>query len=307
MLDTLASIEQSWKPKLKQAVAILDEQHKKRLGECAEIIVGLLINTLQHREVAGADADLETRREALGEELKQRFVKSVSDREASGHQQIIELFRHSRIKTESAGTLLFDAGLFSEDTWRAFGLDETQLIYAGAIGGAAAGLSVDVLTAGYTLGAGSAIGGIIGAAGGYIFGKSRPELKVDMPGLLAQIGLWKSLDLTGRAISVGPYTATNFPWILLDRAFGTFFYVINRAHARQDKVTINSAGVKATMEEAGISTACWDDAKRKECEKVFTLIRKNKMASEQREALRQLICERLVEVSVAKVVGAPAP
>jgi hypothetical protein len=82
---------------------------------------------------------------------------------------------------------------------------------------------------------------------------------------------------------------------------------VNRAHARQDKVTINSAGVKATMEEAGISTARWDDAKRKECEKVFTLIRKNKMASEHREALRELIRERLVEASEAKVDNTTAP
>ncbi|MCX7408537.1 MAG: DUF3482 domain-containing protein [Planctomycetales bacterium] len=301
LLDTLASIEQSWKPKLKRAVTIFTEQQDKRHGESAEIIVDLLINALQHRETVSADADLKSRREQIGEELKQRFVKALSDREARAHQQIIELFRHRRVKTESTGELLFDAELFSEDTWRAFGLNEKQLIKAGAIGGAAVGASADLLTAGHTLLVGTLIGGAIGATGGYLLGKKRPELKVNIPmsGLLEKIGLGQKLDFGGRAMSVGPYTAGNFPWILLDRAFGTFFYVINRAHAQQDNVTISSAEVKAKLEAAGISAACWDDAKRKECEKVFAVIRKNKIGPEHREALCKIIRERLGEVSRA--------
>lgn len=301
LLETLAGIEQSWKPKLKQAVAVFTEQQEKRLDDCAQIIVDLLIFSLQHCEVAGADADLATQREQLGEELKRKFVKSLSDHEARAHQQIIGLFRHSRVKTESTGELLFDAELFSEDTWRAFGLNEKQLIKVSIGVGAAAGASVDLLTAGNTLLVGTLIGGAIGATGGYLVGKKRPELKVGMPvpSLWKRIGLGQKIDLGGRAMSVGPYAAVNFPWVLLDRAFGTFHCVINRAHARQDSVTINSAHVKATMEAAGISTARWDDAKRKECEKVFAVIRKNKIGPEHREALRKLIRERLGDVSKA--------
>lgn len=301
LLDTLASIEQSWKPKLKQAVAIFTEQQDKRLDECAEIVVALLINALQHTEVASADADLESRRAQIAEELKQRFITALSDLEVRAHKQIIEIFRHSRVTSEVAGELLFDAELFSEDTWRAFGLSEKQLILASAIGGAAVGASTDLMTAGQTLLAGTLIGGAIGAAGGYFVGKKRPELKVNMPIAMKMFGMGKRIDLGGRAMSVGPYTATNFPWILLDRSFGTFWYVINRAHARQDKVTINSAELKAKLEKAGMSTAQWDDAKRKDCEKVFAAIRKNKHTAEQRASLRKLIRERIGEVSQSTV------
>ena len=300
LLDTLASIEQVWKPKLKQAVALFSEEREKRLDDCAEIIAELLIYTLQHREVASADPESETRRNILAEELKQRFIRAVSARETRAHKEIIKLFRHNRIKAESANEALFDAELFSDDTWRAFGLNERQLVAAGAIGGAAAGASVDILTAGHTLLAGAAIGGVIGAVGTYWMGKQRPELKVEMPGLLKTMGLG-SMDFAGRAMSVGPYTAANFPWILLDRAYGTYFYVINRAHARQDHVTINSAQVKETMEKLNLSTSRWSDAKRKECENLFDLIRKNKLAPEKREALRRLIRNRLVEISEAEV------
>ena len=50
-------------------------------------------------------------------------------------------------------------------------------------------------------------------------------------------------------------------------------------------------------------TARWDDARRKECEKCFALIRRGKMRREEREALRELIRGRLAEVSAANVGG----
>ncbi len=303
LLDTLASIEQTWKPKLKQAVALFTKDQETRLADCAETIGELLIFALQHSEVAIADSavvESPAWREALRDELKQRFIRTVSAREASAHQKIIKIFRHSRVDLDLAGESLFDTGLFSEDTWKAFGLNERQLVAAGAIGGATAGASSDLLTAGHTLFAGTFIGGVIGAAGTYLVGKKRPELKVNMPGILRVLGLGK-MNVAGRESSVGPYTATNFPWILLDRAFGTFVHVINRAHARQDRVTINSAQVKAVMNEAAISTARWNDEKRKVCEKFFTVIRKHKLTPEKRQSLRELIRKHLEEVSQAKV------
>lgn len=63
LLDTLASIEQSWKPKLNVAVAIFKEQHEKRIDDCAAIVVELLIDDLQHSEVASAGGESKTRRD----------------------------------------------------------------------------------------------------------------------------------------------------------------------------------------------------------------------------------------------------
>jgi hypothetical protein len=293
-LETLAGIEQSWKPKLMQAVAIFREEWERRLGECADLMIELLIDCLTHQEVAPGD-ELAARRTALAAELKQRFVQKLSEREVRAHQEIIRLFGHSRVQANEAVGQLFDAELFSDETWRAFGLDERQLIAAGAVGGAAAGASVDVLTAGHTLLAGAAIGGAIGAAGAFFFGKKRPELKVRVPGLAQRF------QLGGNALRVGPYAAVNFPWILLDRALGTFAYVINRAHARRDEVTIDSERMKAALDAAGLSTARWADAVRQSCERIFAAIRKGTSTREQRDALHAHLQERLVAVSTAKL------
>lgn len=289
LLETLAGLEQSWKPKLTRAVAIFRDEWERRLGECAEIIVELLAAALTHREVADAESRV------AGEKLKARFVEAVSARETRAHRAIIRLFGHSRVQAEAAGERLFDAELFSDDTWRAFGLDEKQLVAAGAIGGAAAGALFDLATVGHAIGIPTAVGAGAGAVTAFVVGKRRPELKLNarwLPG---------GLRFGGRAQSVGPYAALNFPWILLDRALGVFAYVINRAHARRDEATIHAAPMHAAMAAAGLTTARWPDAPRKKCEHIFALLRRGKMRADERRELRELLRARLAEVSAAKL------
>lgn len=307
LLETLAGIEQDWKPKLSRAVAIFREEWEKRLGDCAEILVEMLIDCLMHREAAVTDADSAARRESIGADLKMRFMKAVSARESRAHQSIITLFGHSRVRAESDQPPLFDSGLFSEETWRALGLDSDQLVVAAGIAGAAAGLVVDAAMIGHTFGLAAAIGGAFGAGGAWLTGKQRPELVLEVPREATWLPknvaafLPSKLRVGGRALSVGPYTAINFPWILLDRALGTVAYVMHRAHARRDEATIQSAPVKAAMDAAGLSTSRWDTASRKEAEKLFALISQGKMKSEDRAALREIIRKRLVEISAVKL------
>lgn len=292
LLETLAGIEQSWKPKLTRAVAIFREEWDRQLGECAEIIVELLTDALTHREVADAESRV------AGEKLKERFVAALTGRETRAHRAIIRLFGHSRVRAEAGGRQLFDSELFSDETWRAFGLDERQLVAAGAISGAAAGVLFDLATIGHSIGIPTAVGAGAGALTAFVVGKRRPELKLNarwLPG---------GLRLGGRALSVGPYPALNFPWILFDRALGTFAYVINRAHARRDEATIHGARMQAAMETAGLSSARWDETPRRQCERIFALIRRGKMRSEERRELREMIRIRLAEVSAANLPAA---
>jgi len=230
----------------------------------------------------------------------------VSAREARAHHEIIRLFGHHRVKADDASGPLFDAGLFSDETWRAFGLDEKQLLAAGTMTGAAAGaavgMKVEIGTGGGFLGAattaGTGIGAGIGAVAAFLFGKQRPELKVRVPGLA------QKFKVGGSALRVGPYAAVNFPWILIDRALGTFAYVVNRAHARRDDAVIDSAKMKAALDASGFSTAHWSETQRRECERLFIAIRKGKAGRTEREALRSLLAARLSALSTAKVAVA---
>ncbi len=289
LLETLAGIEQAWKPKLMRAVAVFREDWNRRIGECAGIVVDMLADSLA-LSLGAPMPEGKAERDALGERLKRDFVEAQAARERKAHQAIIRLFGHSRVKVGDEASLPFDAGLFSDETWQAFGLDENQLVTAGAIGGAVAGAGLDVLTAGHTLLAGTVIGGFVGAAGAFLFGKQRPELKVQAPGGIAQ------LSLGGSMLKVGPYAAVNFPWILLDRAIGTFAYVSGRAHARRDEATIDSASLKEALDAAKLSTASWDDAKRRECERTFAAIRAGSAEPAERSALVAIVAENLARV-----------
>ena len=163
LLETLAGIEQRWKPRLMDAVAIFREEWEKRLDDCADIIFDLLDDALTHCETAPG-SELASRRRAVGEKLKEQFMHTVSQREARAHKELILLFEHHRVKPGHAIDQVIDAGLFSEETWRLFGLNERQLVVAGTIGGAAAGALFDLATAGHSIG----LPTLLGAAGGAV-------------------------------------------------------------------------------------------------------------------------------------------
>jgi hypothetical protein len=291
LLETLAGIEQRWKPRLMQAVAIFREEWEKRLDDCADIIAELLTDALTHNESAPS-SELASRQRAVAEKLKAQYMKSVSEREARAHRELILLFEHHRVKTAQSIDHVIDAGLFSEETWRLFGLSERQLVVAGTIGGAAAGALFDLATAGHSIGIPTFIGAAGGAVGSFLMGKRRPELKATLPGGFP-FAAGKQVHLGGRTLSVGPCQAVNFPWILLDRALGVFCYLIGRAHARRDEATLGAPQLKEVLEQYGANSSNWSDEKRKACERIFAAIRRNKSTAEQHNALRVIIREQV--------------
>jgi hypothetical protein len=301
LLETLAGIEQRWKPQLMAAVAIFREEWENRLDDCAEIIFDLLNDALTHYETA-AGSELASRRKAIGEKLKGQFMHALSQREARAHKELILLFEHHRVKPGHAIDQIVDAGLFSEETWRLLGLNERQLVVAGTIGGAAAGALFDLATAGHSIGLPTVIGAAGGAVGTFLMGKKRPELKAKLPGTFP-LAPGKHVQLGGRTISVGPCRAVNFPWILLDRAIGVFCYLINRTHARRDEATLGASQLKAVLEQYNATSSHWSDEKRKACERIFEAIRRNKSTAQQGDELRALIRERLDELAKVSLTG----
>jgi hypothetical protein len=186
-------------------------------------------------------------------------------------------------------------------------LETTQLVLLATAGGAIGGLSLDAVTLGHSFGLFALAGGAVGAGTSLAIGRTRPELSVSIPRNLSWLPkgvaglLPNKLQIGGRALAVGPYRALNFPWILLDRAFGTFCYVINRAHARRDEVTLRSATLRDALAAHGLTSAQWSDEARKKCEQFFNAIRREKFQPEQRAEMRTLIFERLREIGNVRV------
>jgi hypothetical protein len=296
LLETLAGIEQAWKPALMQGVQLLRDEWRARLDDAAQRIVDLLAELLQHRETADAPPEGEDAAPAA-EALKRRYMAALAEREARAHAALIELFGHHLVKAGAMPDQLFADDLFSEATWSLLGLDSRQLLAAGAMAGAAVGAGADLLSAGHTLLAGSAIGAALGAAGAFALGKRRPDLTIGVPSgrLPGPLGaLWPDrIKLGGRELVVGPYGALNFPWIVLDRAMGTLAHVMQRSHARRDETTLQADALRALLSDRGLASADWDETDRRRCERVFGKLRRGSIEAADRATLREVVRRRI--------------
>jgi hypothetical protein len=276
LLETLAGIEQHWKPRLAQAVTLLQTEWSERLDDAAAVIVDLLVECLGHRETAPApDA---AARSGAAESLRQRYREAIGVRETAAHGRLIALFSHRLVSPAAKSAPLFGDDLFSEATWRLFGLESGQLVGAGVAAGAVAGAAADAATLGHTLLAGTAIGAAIGGAAALALGRRRPELGIGVPGdrlpAPLRVLLPGRLRVAGEVLVVGPYAALNFPWILLDRALATLAYVTHRSHARRDRVALDASRTVAVLQREGLAVSRWSDADRKRCERLFAALRR---------------------------------
>lgn len=301
LLDALASLDQTWAPKIRQAVQILREDRAQKIDECAEIIAEMLCRCLAHRETSTEDSAQPERRQQFDEKLKDAYRRSVAAEEARAHARIIEKFKHHLIGASTEH--LLDADLFSDDTWRMLGLSTTQLAILSSLAGSGAGVAVDVFVGGHSLGLGALIGGAIGAGGAFIIGKAQPELAVDVPlrwmPEFARRFLPEKIrqPVSGRARVVW-CAALDFPWILLDRAIGTYAYASQRPHARRDRVTLQAPALKAILNEHGVSSEQLSD---RSFGKIFAALRADKATPDQRAELRAKIRGWLEKVSAERI------
>ncbi|MCX6976495.1 MAG: GTPase/DUF3482 domain-containing protein [Verrucomicrobia bacterium] len=290
LLEALAEIEQNWKPRLKAAIKILENQWADRLKNSARLITDLLSFSLGYSEVGRPGNTSATDKASL----ESTFATTLRNRETLTHTKICACFEHRSIESPQA---TFDHDLFSEETWKAFGLTWNQLIFAGAIAGAAAGVAWDMLTFGHALGIPTIVGTATGTAVAIFTGTSRPEIKVNTT-------LLGRLHLGGTALSVGPYKALDFPWILLDRAFATFCYLINRTHARQDRPVIFTSQLETIMKASDLTVAQWSDDHRQTTEKIFQRFRSEKVLPNDTQTLSQIINDHLHKIATTKTPGA---
>ena len=305
LLETLAGIEQHWKPRLAQAVALLQEDWAARLDDAAAIIVELLAACLTHRETApqpvgGAEAVA-----AAGEALRERYRNAITSLEAAAHERLIALFSHHLVSAGREPGPLFAEDLFSEATWQFLGLEPRQLVTAGMAAGAAVGAAADAVTLGHTLLAGTAIGAAIGGVGAFALGRRRPEIGIAGAGEHLPAPLRHAvgrLRLAGGSLTVGPYAALNFPWILLDRALATLAYVTHRSHARRDRVELTASRLVAALAAEGLAVSRWSQDDRREADRVFARWRRQRDdGADDDETLRAIVRSHLEEVASARV------
>jgi len=288
LLEALATVDLAGKAKLRKAVEVLKQDREDKLDTTARIIVDLLADLLTFQHVEALRDPL--RVAAQRREVEERFREKLIARELEAHREIIRAFAHQRVAVnkEGAREWLSD-GLFVARTWSLLGLSGWRLLAAGASGGALVGAKIDLLFGGATWGLGAAVGGAVGGGAALAGSRTAPGFKARLP--------YFSRAIVGTELVAGPIKHDNFPWIVLDRALGIFVSVSHRAHARQDRETLDAAALAARLQSTKAGSDQAPDELRRTLAKAFRDMRKNRFNDDRRDATVSALREWLREIS----------
>ena len=223
LLEAFGHLNEEWQDSIKEAVEAFKKLHKDRINKSALVITNLVFNSLSHtKKMAIKDDSSEVRKK-----LEKAFYNDIVMFEKSSFSKIKDIWDHKRVEVKQDEFSFDSVELFSKESEEYFGLSEKELITYGATLGAAVGGGIDLAFLGHTLFAGAAIGGIVGAIGGYLsFGK------------LADIKILGH-KLGGKELIIGPIKNINFGFILLNRALIFTKVIATLSHAKRDDISIS--------------------------------------------------------------------
>jgi hypothetical protein len=165
--------------------------------------------------------------QAMIDQCIEKFQQSLTSMEVSSRRDIEQIFNYQKLDRSEQEFELFSGDLFSEHTWKLFGLTRDQLVTTGIIGGAAGGAVLDIGSGGLTAFLGSGLGAIIGGVSTWFGSKQLINTRI------------MGLPMGGNELVVGPVSNPNFPWVLLGRALTHLQYICRRTHAMRDSLEIN--------------------------------------------------------------------
>ena len=232
LLKALLEIEEDHRERLEETIRLVENEWQRRREEAAEAILTFLENALGLRVSATLeerDLRLTSRRDRKTGELSKKYFLKLAEIERSCFSNLLKIYRHHLLKADSKPEAFQGIDLESRETWSKFGLSRVQLVAVAAAIGASAGMAVDVGTAFFSHGAGTAIGALLGGGAAWLKGGSLPDLRISLTGGM-KLGTGE-----GRSISMGPPRNPNFPWVLLDGALTRYRSMLARAHGRRDE------------------------------------------------------------------------
>ncbi len=226
LLRTFGQLQEEWREPIARATKVLSAERADRSQRVARLIAEMLIEmiTLQV-EVKSSDIVSDEGQEQML--LEARYRDSLSSIEQRVRTSVEYLFQHDGIqKTDYELIELQSDELFSERTWRLFGLSRREILTMSAVAGAAMGGAVDIATGGASLFLGAIVGGAVGASTAFFAAETLIDVRV------------LTLPLGKRLLVAGPVRSINFPYVVLGRARLHHKLVSERTHARRDTLDL---------------------------------------------------------------------
>jgi hypothetical protein len=269
LLRAFGAIDERWTTALNQAADALLIERERRKQRAASVIAEFLIKALS----ATAHAPLPeiSAQNEVAERVRAELRDTLRRLEGDARKAVQQIYRHADTQTQEAAHGLLAEDIFSQRSFRVFGLSTRQLAITGAATGAAAGSFIDAVTGGASLLLGAGVGAALGAAGA-----------VAGAGRLARLQVLGQ-PLGGYELVAGPVTDPNLPWVLLARALLHLRLVAERNHARRDLLTLEAAS--PGQEDRGLTTGS-----RRRLAALFEKIRKQRIEDAR---LREMLAEAI--------------
>jgi len=237
LLRGFREVQSNWRPAMDRAIAAMEQEWSERSARAVGVLGDYLVRSLSHVERQHLKDDEGTAER--GKELEARYLEKLRQFEQDARVGVERIYGHSGVERLDAELDILDADLFSEASWRMFGLTRAQLVSSGAVSGALLGGGLDLVVGGASFMLGAAVGAGIGAVSGF-FG---PQV-ADTWGQNSKLAAALFPGETGRYLCMGPATNPAFSWVLADRALLHLAAVRDRAHSRQDVLVLNATDGK---------------------------------------------------------------
>lgn len=276
LLTGFSELSDDWRQPLRQAADQLRAQRRHRMNLSARCITESLVNMMQASETSNlGNKDDQVEIDKAVEEFQQKLIRM----ENRMRSEVESYFNYHRLEREEAALGIASEDLFSERTWKLFGLSRDQLVTTGMIGGAAGGSLLDIGSGGLTMFLGSGLGAIIGGASAWFGAKQLIGTRI------------LGLPMGGHQVVVGPIRNLNFPWVLLGRAVTHLQLVSQRTHAMRDQLEITHSAGSDIMSSI-------PSAQRRAIQRIFTSATKG-------HAVKEAELSRMVEIIVSLVATDP--
>lgn len=285
LLEALKHIDQEYNSTLDRVITAFQQDWKNRNEQTSDIIIDLLDDCLSYRLVKKLRE--KDREHDLRKKLHEKYTQDIRKKEKNGHERIRTLFKHNIFNYDLPAHSILHQDLFSKKIWHFLGLGRKQMLILGAIGGAAAGVSLDLATLGSSFGLFASVGGAMGAIGAYMSSK---HFSADTKLLGVEIGK--------QQLQVGPNETNQFLFIILDRAFLFYTHIINWAHGRRDYTASAGSSDLPDNPRTG-QTRNWPSDTLKTCHDYFSAIQTGNDSKKEtaEKQLKQIIQETLVDLS----------
>ncbi|MCP5185830.1 MAG: DUF3482 domain-containing protein [Pseudomonadales bacterium] len=272
VLRALAELHGDADDTLPRVIAAMQRERRRRLDASAGIICGLLSSCLARaeRSLLSGGETVETAKE----KLVTRLLASLRREEASARAAVESVYGYHGLEREGETLDVVASDLFAQSSWELFGLSRRTLLLTAALGGAAAGGTLDALVGGASMLLGTVLGGVVGGAGALLAADELAKVRV------------LGTPLGGKVVSVGPVSAPNFPWVLIGRALLHHRLVSERNHARREKLALEARAAQHAAEAI-------PDTVRRQLAVVFDRLRRGASAETDRQRLTDLLRQML--------------